>query len=205
MVSLQVSAAIWEQNGLGEGLGTRARRVQPLPRPRLESLIQEAPSCPAVLGCGGIWGLPAKLAVVTPGNQTTAAGWLTQPTPWPDAGVLTRVLLPTHQARCHALGWASAWEQELALSEAQSALMGLGEGAGQCCSSARILGTKVFGPVLPLAYLGTAASVRESSPTGWPLTSGLPYLPGQGFPQPHLPAPKLLWPWASVTGGLLSL
>ena len=190
---------------MGEGLGTRARRVQPLPRPRLESLIQEAPSCPAVLGCGGIWGLPAKLAIVTPGNQTTAAGWLTQPTPWPDAGVLTRVLLPTHQARCHALGWASAWEQELALSEAQSALMGLGEGAGQCCSSARVLGTKVFGPVLPLAYLGTAARVRESSPTGWPLTSSLPYLPGQGFPQPHLPAPKLLWPWASVTGGLLSL
>ena len=174
---------------MGEGLGTRARRVQPLPRPWLESLIQEAPSCPAVLGCGSIWGLPAKLAVVTPGNQTTAAGWLTQPTPWPDAGVLTRVLLPTHQARCHALGWASAWEQELALSEAQSALMGLGEGAGQCCSSARVLGTKVCGPVLPLAYTGTAARVRERSPTGWPLTSSLPYLPGQGFPQPHLPAP----------------
>ena len=56
MVSLQVSAAVWEQNGLGEGLGTRARRVQPLPRPWLESLIQEAPSCPAVLGCGSIWG-----------------------------------------------------------------------------------------------------------------------------------------------------
>lgn len=57
--------------------------------------------------------MPAKLAVVTPGKETTATGWLTQLAPWPDAGDLTRVLLPTHQARCHALGWASTWEPEL--------------------------------------------------------------------------------------------
>lgn len=55
MVSLQVSATAWEQSGLGEGLGTEERKVQPLPPPWLESLIQEAPSCPAVLGCGGIY------------------------------------------------------------------------------------------------------------------------------------------------------
>ena len=48
---------------------------------------------------------------------------------------------------------------------------------------------KIFGPVLPLAYMGTAARVWENSPTGWSLTSSLPYLPGQGFRQPHLPAP----------------
>lgn len=78
--------------------------MQPLPPAWLESLIQEAPSCPAVPGCGSIWGLSAKLTVITPWKETTASGWLTQPAPWPDAGDLTRVLLPTHQARCHALG-----------------------------------------------------------------------------------------------------
>ena len=104
-------------------------------------------------------GLPAKLAAVTPGNQTTAAGWLTQPTPWPDAGVLTSVLLPTHQARCQmpCPGVGISLEQELALSKAQSALMGLGEGSGQCCSSARVLGTR---------------SLAQSSP--WPTWAQLP-------------------------------
>lgn len=33
---------------------------------------------------------------------------------------------------------------------------------------------KVSGPVLPLAYMGTAARVRENSPTGWSLTPASP-------------------------------
>lgn len=57
----------------GEGLGIGERRVQPLPPPWLESLIQEVLSCPAVLGCGSIWGPPAKLATVIPGKETTAS------------------------------------------------------------------------------------------------------------------------------------
>lgn len=52
--------------------------MQPLPPPRLGSLIQEALSCPAALGCGSIWGLNAKLTVVIPGKETTATAWLTQ-------------------------------------------------------------------------------------------------------------------------------
>lgn len=51
--------------------------------PRLESLIWEAVSCPALLGCGGIWGLPVKLARFIPGRETTAHGWLTQLASWP--------------------------------------------------------------------------------------------------------------------------
>ncbi|KAL0605034.1 Terminal nucleotidyltransferase 5B [Plecturocebus cupreus] len=50
-----------EQSGGGEGLGMGERRVQPLPPPWLESLIQEAPSCPAVLGHWDQPGQPGKI------------------------------------------------------------------------------------------------------------------------------------------------
>lgn len=115
-----------------------------------------------------------------------------------DAGDLTRVLLPTHQTRRHALEWASAWEQEPALSKASSALMGFGAGAGLPCRS----WDKVFGPFLSLAYVDTAARVWVRSLTGWnaatsPLPSSLPVSLAKASPSPHLPAPQF-WLWASV-------
>lgn len=178
-----------EESDSGEALGTEERRVQPLPPAWLESLIQEAPSCPAVFGCGGVWGpLPSRLQSHL--GETTAAGWLTQPAPRPDAGHLPRALPPTQQARSHALGWAAAWELELALSEARSALLGPREGAGLLCKSGRVLGTRSC-LLLSLAYMGTAAhcqGVGQKSHrpdcSHWPLTSSFPRLSGRGISQP---------------------